>query len=197
MAIEPLLLDLPEELLGPRVLLRPYRPGDGQLMFEAVNESLATLMPWLPWAVKHETPEDSELVCRRLTSKWHSREDLTLGIFERETGAYLGGTGVHRMNWDIPSGEIGYWIRASAEGKGYVTEATRVVTDFGFGIIGFRRMFIRGSSQNVRSAAVPPRVGYVFEGTLRNSLVVATGELHDTFMYSMTDEEWRAHSKRS
>lgn len=190
MAVEPLLLEFPDELLGPRVCVRPYRPGDGAQMFEAVQESLAELRPWMVWADNHAKPEDSELTIRRIRAKWDSREDLGLGIFDRETGRFLGGSGLHRLDWNIPSGEIGYWMRTSEVGKGYVTESTRVLTDFAFGILRMRRVFIRCSSQNHRSAAVPPRVGYKHEGTHRNALLVGNGDLHDALVFGMTPQEW-------
>ena len=44
----PTRIDLPDELLGPRVRLRPYREADAQALWEAVDESRASLEPWIP-----------------------------------------------------------------------------------------------------------------------------------------------------
>lgn len=48
----PILRELPEELLGERVQVRPLRAGDGAALWEAVQESRNDLSPWLPWLEK-------------------------------------------------------------------------------------------------------------------------------------------------
>src|SRR5579871_5116998 len=93
---QPILLDLPEELCGERVLIRPYRAGDGGALWEAVEESREHIRPWLPWGDTHASPDDSEAFVRRSLAKWILREDLPLSIWERETGRFLGGSGLHR-----------------------------------------------------------------------------------------------------
>ncbi|MGV3613985.1 MAG: GNAT family N-acetyltransferase [Fimbriimonas sp.] len=188
MSIDPLLIELPPCLDGPRVRLRPYQAGDGPDMHEAVNENVGHLLPWMVWAYKHAKVEDSELVARRARARWEAREDLTMGMWDRESGRYLGGSGLHRMDWDVPSFEIGYWIRKSAEGKGYVTEAVRVLTDFAFDVLHANRVFLRVALDNPRSLAIPPRVGFQQEGILRNAVLDAHGQLHDLVMFGMTPE---------
>ena len=61
--VNPILLDLPEQLVGERVLVRPYRPGDGGALWEAVEESREHILPWLPWGDTHKTRADSEAFC--------------------------------------------------------------------------------------------------------------------------------------
>lgn len=48
-ALAPILREIPEELVVERVLLRPYRPGDGAQLWEAINESREHHLPWIPW----------------------------------------------------------------------------------------------------------------------------------------------------
>ena len=59
-AIQPLLLDIPEVVETERLLLRATRAGMGEAISQAVNESLAQLKPWRPWAQEPPSPEDSE-----------------------------------------------------------------------------------------------------------------------------------------
>ncbi len=184
MPLDPLLIDLPEHLDGPRVRLRPYRAGDGAALHEAVNEDVAHLEPYMVWARKHTTLEESELVVRRLRAAWEARTDMTMGIYDRETGRFLGGTGLHRIDWDVRSFEIGYWIRKSAEGKGYVTEAVQLLTDFAFGELEANRIFLRVSTENAKSLAIPERLGFEREGTLRKSIRDSERRLHDLVMFA-------------
>ena len=194
-----ILQHLPEELVGERVLVRPYRPGDGTALFEAVDESREHLRPWMPWAEQHRTSDDSEAYARRSHARWLLREDLSMGFWERDTNRYLGGSGLHRIDWDVPSFEIGYWIRASAEGRGFVTETVRLLCTLAFETLKANRVFIRCDSRNARSAAIPRRLGFVHESTLRNDARALSGDLRDTFSFSMTPEDYaklKAHSSQ-
>ena len=188
----PILIDLPTELVGDRVLVRPYRSGDGAALFEAVEESREHIEPWLPWGKHHKTVVDSEACARRFSSHWASREDLILSIWDKSTGRYLGGTGLHRANWNVPSFEIGYWLRKSAEGHGYITETVRLLMALAFDTLQANRLYIHCAVDNVRSAAVPKRLGFVHEGTLRNHGRNMRDELYDLDVYSMIGEEWRS-----
>jgi len=187
---DPILVDMPEALTTDRTVVRCYRPGDGEEVFAAVQESLEHILPWMPWGPGHKTVDDSETLVRRWHARWHLREDLPFGIFDRETGKFIGGTGLHRIDWNVRSFEIGYWVRKSAAGKGYVTESTIALTRLAFDTLGANRVFIRCVSENTKSEAVARRAGFVFEGTIRNSIKDATGELRNALMFSLIPEEW-------
>lgn len=137
-----------------------YRPGDGTSLFRAVQESLGSLEPWMPWVGHHQTAEDSEEVVRRCMARWIERTDLTMGMWRREDGFFLGGTGLHRMDWQTGVFEIGYWIRTSAEGQGYVTEAVRRLAAFAFEELDAQVLRIKCAPGNVRSIAVAERCGF-------------------------------------
>lgn len=161
---KPILRDVPEEIVGARVRLRPYRTGDGTALWEAVEESRKRLQPWRPWENSPVTPDDTEAYVREESARWILREYLPMSLWET-TGAYLGGAGLYRIQWDVPSFQIGYWLRASAEGNGYMTEAVRLLCNCAFGTLGARRVEIRCDPRNIRSAGIPRRLGFTFEGT--------------------------------
>ncbi len=186
----PILRDLPDELTGERVLIRPLRPGDGAAIFDAVEESRAEIGPWLPWVAKTLAASDSEEAVRRSMARWALREDLMVGIWDRATGRYLGGSGLHRMDWAVPSFEIGYWLRTSAWGQGYVTEAVQVLCRFAFETLGANRVEILCDAKNVRSAAVPKRLGFTQEALLRNECRDGAGNLRDTLIFALTPSDY-------
>jgi RimJ/RimL family protein N-acetyltransferase len=127
---------------------------------------------------------------RTARARYDQREDLPLGIFDRKTRRFLGGTGLHRIDWNVRAFEIGYWIRASAAGQGYVTESTQLLTQLAFDVLEAKRVSITVAAANTRSAAVAKRLGFVYEGTLRNSIKDANGNLHDRQVFALTPEEW-------
>jgi RimJ/RimL family protein N-acetyltransferase len=148
----------------------------------------------MPWVTQHQTVEDTRDFILRTQAKWLLREDdLTVGFFEAGSGRYLGGSGLHIRGWDVPAFEVGYWIRASAEGHGYVAETVKLLTDFAFTSLGAQRVMIRCDARNTRSAAVAERLGFVREAHLRNELRTHTdSELRDTLIFSLipSDPRW-------
>jgi ribosomal-protein-serine acetyltransferase len=183
------LIPLFEELRGERVVVRPYRESDAQALFDAIAESRDHLRPWLPFADEPQTADESRHWIIQQVAKWILRDDLTLSIWEQATDRYLGGTGLHPRDWEIGYFAIGYWIRASAEGHGYVTESVRLLTDYAFDNLKANRLEIRCDELNVRSAAIPKRLGYVLEGRLRNHLAKLDGRLRTTLVFSLIPED--------
>lgn len=179
------LIPLFEELYGQRVLVRPYRESDAQALFEAIGESRDHLRPWLPFADAHQTVEETQDWIIHGLSDWLLRANFHLGIWEKGVSRYLGGIGLHPHSWETRYFEIGYWLRTSAVGKGYVTEAARLLTDFAFNELAATRVQIRCDERNVHSAAVARRLGYVQEARLRNDVKAPDGSLRTTLVFSL------------
>ncbi len=184
----PTLIPLPEELRSDRLLLRPYRAEDAEALFAAVEESRDHLRPWVSWVDTFVSVEDARDYCLRCAANWLLRTDLTLGIFESESGRYLGGTGFHTPNWELRSFEIGYWIRATAAGQGYVTEAVRLLVELAFGQLAARRVELRCDPRNEPSRRVAERTGFILEGHLRNAVLVSDG-LADALVFALVPED--------
>lgn len=183
MSTDPILLDFPDEFETERLLLRPPRPGDGSAINAAIHESLEELRPWMPWAQQAPSVEESETVARRKAAAWLTREDLMLTLWRKSDGLYVGGSGLHRINWEVPCVEIGYWVRTSLQGQGYITEAVRGITHFAFLHLKAQRIEIRCDARNTRSAAVAGRAGYTLEAQLHNHMRGTDGTLRDTLIF--------------
>jgi ribosomal-protein-serine acetyltransferase len=179
------LIPLFEELCGERIIVRPYRESDALSLFEAVAESRDHLRPWLPFADEHQTVEESRDWIIHQEANWLLREDLIVGIWEAATNRYLGGSGLHPHDWETRYFEIGYWLRASAAGQGYITEAVQLLTDYAFTQLSATRVEIRCDERNVRSAAVAQRLGFVQEARLRNHLIAPDSTLRTTLVFAL------------
>lgn len=80
-------------------------------------------------------------------------------LFLKETGALVGGSGLHRIDWSVPKFEIGYWCRTRFAGHGYITEAVRGLGAFAFDQLGARRVEILCDSRNHRCVRVAELAG--------------------------------------
>ena len=182
--MDTLLLDFPESFESNRLTIRAPRAEDGTEIHAAVGETFDDLKPWMPWAREMPTLEESETYVRRAQCQFLAREDLTLLLFLKGTNTLVGGSGLHRIDWDIPKFEIGYWCRKRFQGQGYITESTETITKFAFETLGAQRVEIRCDSKNVKSQRIPDRLGFRLEGTLRNDSVSTSGELRDTLVFA-------------
>jgi RimJ/RimL family protein N-acetyltransferase len=182
--LRPLLLEVPETLATPRLVLRPPRPGDGPLVNAAVLESLAELKPWMPWADPAPTVEDSEEFARRAQATFRTRTELNWLFVLAGTGELAGIGGIHTLDWKVPRGEIGYWARTRFAGRGLVREAVNALTRLCFDTLGLVRIEIRCDPRNEPSARVARAAGYQLEGVLRQQSRGVGGDLRDTLLFA-------------
>ncbi|WP_310831810.1 GNAT family N-acetyltransferase [Paenibacillus pedocola] len=180
----PIMLDIPESFETQRLLIRAARWGDGAEMNEAIAESLNELKPWMIFAQSLQTPEETEQYARESRLKYLDRSNMHMNIYNKADGTFIGCNGLHHIDWDVRAFELGYWIRSSCAGKGYMTEAVNAITEFTIRELEANRIEIRCSARNAKSAAVAERTGYKLDGILRNSMRGFDGELHDSKVYA-------------
>lgn len=185
--MNPLLLDIPLQLETERLILRaPLQTGDGEIVYEAIRDSFNELKAWLSLFQELPTVEDTEILLRNAHINFLKRESFRYLIFDKGGGKDLIGTAsLHRIDWDIPKCEMGYWINTKYSGNGYMTEAVKELANFGLNHLAFKRIEIRCESRNFKSRFIPEKLGFIFEGTLRNDDLSADGsKLTDTCIYS-------------
>ncbi|HZC06819.1 MAG TPA: GNAT family N-acetyltransferase [Ktedonobacterales bacterium] len=185
----PSLIPLFDELTDDRVTVRPHHQSDFDELWEAIQESRDELRPWLPFA--DQSQEELRNWLAQTEAKWITREMLGMGIVERSTGRLVGNIGLMVRSWEIGSFEIGYWLRTSATGHGYMSNAVRLVADFAFDHLDAHRVMIRCDAENARSAAVPTRLGFTLEGRMRRDFSAPDGQIRDTLVFSMVREDPR------
>ncbi|WP_078394329.1 GNAT family N-acetyltransferase [Shouchella patagoniensis] len=185
--MNPILLDFPDEFYTERLYIRMPMPGDGKVMYEAIEASKKEISQWLPFARRQQTVDEVEANIRDAHVKFLRREDLRLLVFEKETGELVASSGLHQIDWTVPKFEIGYWVDTRHSGKGYVTEAVEGIADFAFTQLKARRVQIRCDPKNKSSSAVAERVGFTLEGILKNDERSLDGNsLTDTCVYAIT-----------
>lgn len=185
--INPILIDMPMPIITPRLIIRPVMPGDGAEIHAAKTETWDDIKLWMPWANEVETVEMTEVIVRKAHAKFILREDFMMIACDRNSMKPLIFTGIHRFDWNIRRMEIGFWCRKSAQGHGLVTESANALARYAFKALNARTVSICHAHDNVKSRAVIDRLGFHYEGTLKNSTLTPNGKIHDHVWYSHTD----------
>jgi len=128
---------------------------------------------------------------REFRAKFDNSQDFLYGIFDCDESRVLGNTGLHKRG-EPDVREIGYWIHADHIGKGLATESTAALTKVAFVVDGVSRVEIRCDPANVRSSAVPAKLGFTHEATLRRAGVAGDGSPRDTMVWTLLAEEFPA-----
>lgn len=152
-----------------RLVVRCYNPADAPLLAASVRESVEHLRRWMPWAHAEPEPEEEKFQrLKRFRGLFDLGEDFVYGIFNAEETKLLGGTGLHTRLGDSQL-EIGYWIHKDHINQGLVTESTAALVRVAFEVIQVHRIEIHCDPQNTASAAIPRKLGFTHEGTLRGN----------------------------
>jgi RimJ/RimL family protein N-acetyltransferase len=181
--MNPLLIDVPHSLETDRLTLRVPRAGDGELVFKSVRESLAQLKAWMVWAKDDYSLENSEEWCRRCAADFIEKKQIPF-IILLKSGEHIGNLCAFALDWEIPKGEIGYWLRTRFTGQGYMTEAVQAIVRLLMDGLKVKRVELRSDEKNEPSCDVAERCGFALEGTLRSDFKYPDGRLRSTRVYS-------------
>ena len=171
--------------LGGGATLRRFTLDDLPVLWDAVEADRARLGRWMPWVAGARTIEDEGAWLADVVG----RDSLEgCGVFVGD--ALVASVG---LTWDPfrIAGEIGYWNRAAVEGRGHVTRAVAALLDEAFDHVGLHRVYVRAGVRNLRSRAIPERLGFVEEGVLRGEGRGSDG-FYDLVVYGLLEDEWRA-----
>jgi RimJ/RimL family protein N-acetyltransferase len=150
-----------------RLIVRCYNPSDAAMLAESVSESLEHLRPWMPWVYAEPEPLDAKVQrLKRFRGLFDLGQDFVYGIFNPENTKLLGGTGLHTRLGESQL-EIGYWIHKDFINQGLVTESTAALIKAAFELLHVHRLEIHCDPGNTASAAIPRKLGFTHEGTLR------------------------------
>lgn len=150
---------VPERLmLDDGHVVRRYVEDDMPAVVDVVNDNLDHLAPWMPWAQEPMTLEAQLTFFHDTDKQWGEGTNFVYGIFDR-SGRLVGGTGYHVRNGPGVL-EIGYWLTRDAAGKGLMTRVAEALTKAAATVDGVTRVEIHCDADNMRSAAIPKRLGY-------------------------------------
>lgn len=173
-----------------RLLLRCLDFKDVYELKAAIDESKDHLLKWMAWA-KHE-PEDIDKKLERIRkrrSEFDSDQAYQYGIFLHSDDKLIGTIALMRR---IGEGalEIGYWLRVGYTNKGYMNEATSALVKIAFELHEVERLEIHCDMENLKSAAVPNRLGFTHEAIIRSNEKNENGTRKKDMIWVLFKEEY-------
>ena len=103
---------------------------------------------------------------------------------------FAGTISFHSLNVKNSVGELGYWMTKSMRGKGIATTAARMLTDYGFATIGFKRVEALVDKENAASEKLLEKAGYQREGLMKNKVTRDDVRQVDMHLFAAIPETW-------
>lgn len=169
-------------ILDETTQLRLGHPSFAAELYSLTDDNRNFLRQWLPWVDGVKSPEDTEAYLQGELSRFADGIGLSAAIFYG--GAIAGVVGYNQIDRANQSGQIGYWLGEAFTGKGLMTAAVKDLVEVGRSDLSLKRIEIRCAVQNAKSRAIPERLGFANEGTLRKSEKVYEN-WYDHVVYSL------------
>ena len=168
--------------------LRLLEEADADELHRLIEANRAYLARWLSWAAG-QTFEDTLDFIRGTRSQANENEGFQTAIVTGK--GIVGVIGYVSLDWGNRSTRVGYWLDEGQQGRGAMTAAVRLLVDHALTVWQLNRVEIIVATGNRRSRAIPERLGFCEEGTLRQFQLVG-GRYLDCVSYSMLAADWRA-----
>ena len=174
--------------LTPDLSLAPLAPVHARELFDLVDSNRGHLRRWLPWVDSTRSVADIEKFIRRTQEQAEENQGVQTALLHRgEIAGVIGQRGVDRAN---RSTSLGYWLAEGYQGRGLMSQACGAYLRHAFETQGLHRIEIRAAVANRRSRAIPERLGFALEGTIRHAEWI-NDHFVDHAVYGLLEGEWR------
>lgn len=168
------------------ITLRVPLEKDIVAIFEGAKDPLIPRFTRIP---ADYTMEDAKnFVHKRATSGFSLHAELQLAL--EYDGQFAGVFSFHTIHHEDHRAEIGYWLVPAVRGKKVATSTVKLLTQYGFETMGFKRIEAMVNAPNIASQKVLLSAGYLHEGTMRDRKVAADGSAEDMHLYAALSRDW-------
>jgi RimJ/RimL family protein N-acetyltransferase len=168
-------------LRGENVTLRTIEEEDLEFLRDTVND------PEVRQGLTTAFPFNAEQEREYFEARISNQEDVHLAICA--DGELTGTIGLHDFANQAGHCEIGLWLAPEFHGRGYGTEASRVLTDYAFRELRMHRVQARVLASNEASARIWEKLGFEEEGVHRDE-AFTDGEHVDMRYFGVLADEW-------
>jgi ribosomal-protein-serine acetyltransferase len=172
-----------------RILEKHHAPD----IFALTQKHRAYLRAWLPWVDATKSVEDTEKFISITRDQFASNNGFQTSLWHN--GEIVGLIGYHWISWPNRLTSIGYWLASDHQGKGLMTKACDTLVTHAFENYNLNRVEIRCAVENLKSRAIPERLGFRLEGQIRDAERMTDGKYVDHAVYGMLARDWKSQSK--
>ncbi len=180
--------------LGDGAIVDRLSLDDTAELFELIDDNRAYLRRWLDFLDATVIPGDTRAFIESTIEQYEKHRACTCAI--RVEGTIVGVIGHYFIDWENHFAHLGYWLAEPWQGRGLVTRACAAFVEHAFRDLGLNRVELTCGTGNRRSRAVPERLGFTHEGTLRQA-----EWLYDHFVdhevYGLLRSEWEIRKARN
>lgn len=180
-------LALFEKPISGNAVLFIREPRHAEAYFALIDANRERLREWLAWVDDVKSPEDIRSFIERTQKHCAESGDVIVGI--GYDGRVAGMISLDHVDLHNGTASIGYWLGAEFEGKGLVTQACRILLRHAFEELRLNRVVLCMQPDNERSKAVATRLGFSYEGTLRQD-ALHYGHRVDHEVHSLLRDKW-------
>jgi ribosomal-protein-serine acetyltransferase len=162
-------------------------PRHAEELFSLINSSRESIGRWLSFPGFTNEVKDTKLFIEKSLTRFASNNGYWAGIWYK--GQMAGSIGYLYIDWKNKKTEIGYWLGKDFEGLGLATKACSLFIENAFEELKLNKVEINVASKNVKSKAIPERLGFIKEGTIRHYEFL-NGEYLDRDIYGLLKQEW-------
>jgi ribosomal-protein-serine acetyltransferase len=163
------------------------QPHMAEELAAVVRENLERLKVWMPWAVEDYSVEmANDFIKRSLNGFAENGQVEALILWKYRV---IGAIGFHHLDLINRTTYIGYWVAEGYEGKGIITRSCRALVSYLFETLELNRVQINCNTDNIRSRAVPERLGFKLEG-IHREIEYLNGRYGDWAVYAVLRKEW-------
>ena len=170
--------------------LRPLAEGDAPALLEAVLASKAQLRRRFRWVEAIGGVEDAAAFIRASDDAAKAGASFAYGAFEGKREKLVGVVALDPMMAAAQRAQLGLWIRADEQDKGYAVEAGRLAVDHAFRKLSLHRLSARIDPTNRAARKVLQRLGFRYEGCLRQDKRL-NGRWIDQECWGQLKAEWK------
>jgi len=132
-----------------------------------------------------QTIEETRIHLQDVIEKAKKKNYFPFVIIDSFANALISSIQIKNLDWNIPKGELGYYIDKKYEGKGIVTKAVSLIIDFGFNELKLNKIYLRTHEENIGSRKVAEKNNFQLEGIIRNDYKTTSGNLVDLMYYGL------------
>jgi len=171
--------------------LRLLKSEDAEALFNEVSSNKEYLREWLAWVDEDKMVEDTKKYIEASLKRFEEKEGIDFQIWEGDR--MIGGIGMYPIDNVHKKTSLGYWLGEDSQGKGIMTDCLKKVIEYAFKDLKLNRIQITCGVGNKKSLALPQRLGFTFEGVLRQSEWLSD-HFSDSEVYSLLSSEWRSET---